>query len=42
VINSYKTFVGRPEGKRSRGRAWRGWEYNIRMDLREVRWEGVN
>jgi hypothetical protein len=28
--------VGRPEGKRPLGRPRRRWEYNIRMDLREV------
>jgi hypothetical protein len=28
--------VGKSEGKRSLGRRSRGWEYNIKMDLREI------
>jgi len=34
--------VGKPEGKRRRRRPRHRWEYNIRMDLREVCWEGVD
>ncbi|KAJ4439149.1 hypothetical protein ANN_15106 [Periplaneta americana] len=34
--NAYKVLVGRPEGKRPLGRPRRGWEDNIKMDLREV------
>jgi hypothetical protein len=34
--------VGKPEGKRPLGRPRRRWEYNIRMDLREIRWGGVD
>jgi hypothetical protein len=30
--------VGRPEGRRPLGRPRRRWEYNIKMDLQEVRW----
>jgi hypothetical protein len=33
---------GKPEGKRPLGRPMRRWEDNIRMDLREVYWEGVD
>jgi hypothetical protein len=33
--------VGRPEGRRPRGRPRHRWEDNIKMDLQEVRWEGV-
>jgi hypothetical protein len=32
-------FVGKPEGKRSLGRPRPRWEYNIRMDLREIGWD---
>jgi len=32
----YRVLVGKPEGKRPLGRPRRGWEDNIRMDLREV------
>jgi hypothetical protein len=41
-INAYKILVGKPEGKRPLGRAGRRWEHYIRMDLREIEWEGVN
>jgi hypothetical protein len=34
-------LVGKPEGKRLLGRPRRRWE-DIRMDLREVGWEGVD
>jgi hypothetical protein len=32
----YRVLVGRPEGKRPRGRPRRRWEDNIKMDLREI------
>jgi transcription termination factor 2 len=38
----YRVFVGRPEGKRPLGRPRRRWEYNIRVDLREIGIDGVN
>jgi hypothetical protein len=31
-------FVRKPEGKRLLGRPIRRWEYNIKMDLREIGW----
>jgi hypothetical protein len=34
--------VGKPEGKRSLERAGRIWEDNIRMDLREIGWDGMD
>jgi hypothetical protein len=34
--NAYKILVGKPEGKRPRGRPRRRWEYNIKMDLAEI------
>jgi hypothetical protein len=34
-------LVGKPEGKRPLGRPKRRWEDNIRIDLSEIRWEGV-
>jgi hypothetical protein len=40
--NAYNILVGKPEGKRSLGRPMCRWEDNIRMDLREIRWEVVN
>jgi len=33
---SYKTMVGKPEGKRPLGRPRRSWEGDIRTDLMEV------
>jgi len=32
----------KPEGTRPLGRPWRGWEYNIKMDLHEVGWGDVD
>jgi hypothetical protein len=34
--------VGHPEGKRPLGRPRRKWVDNIKMDLREIRWDGVD
>jgi hypothetical protein len=42
VRNAYDILVGKPEGKRPVGRPKRGWEDNIRMDLREIGWEFVD
>jgi hypothetical protein len=38
--NAYRIFVGKPEGKNhweDQGR----WVYNIKIDLREIGWDGV-
>jgi hypothetical protein len=37
--SAYKIVVGKREGRRPLGRLRRGWEDNIRMDLRETGWE---
>ncbi|KAJ4442482.1 hypothetical protein ANN_04068 [Periplaneta americana] len=37
--NAYRVLVGKPEGKRPLGRPRRRWEDNIKMDLREVRYD---
>jgi hypothetical protein len=34
--------VGMPEGKRPLGRPRRRWVDNIKMDLREIGWDGVD
>jgi hypothetical protein len=34
--NSYRIFVGKPEGKRPLERPRNRWEDNITMDLREI------
>jgi hypothetical protein len=39
--NAYKILVGKPEGKRLRGRPTRRGEDNIKIDLREIGCEGV-
>ncbi|KAJ4435618.1 hypothetical protein ANN_18234 [Periplaneta americana] len=38
--NAYRVLVGRPVGKRPLGRPRRRWEDNIKMDLREVGYDG--
>jgi hypothetical protein len=34
--------VGKPEEKRPLGRKRRRWADNIKMDLREIGWDGMN
>ena len=41
-IGVYRIFVGKPERKNSLGKPRRRWEDNIRMDLQEVGWEGMD
>jgi hypothetical protein len=38
--NAYRILVGKPEGKRPLGRPRRRWVDNIRMDRREIKWDG--
>jgi hypothetical protein len=40
--NAYRLLVGKPEGKRQLGRPRFRWVNNIRMDLGEVEWRGVD
>jgi hypothetical protein len=40
--NAYRILVGKPEGKRPLGRPRRRWVHNIRMDLGEIEWNGVD
>jgi hypothetical protein len=35
-------LIGKPEGKRPLGRQRRGWVDNIKMDLREIGWSGMD
>jgi hypothetical protein len=35
-------MVGKPEGKRSIRRTRRRWADNIKIDLKEIEWHGVN
>jgi hypothetical protein len=39
---AYRILVGRPKGRRLLGRLRRRWEDNIKMDLQEVGWEGMD
>jgi hypothetical protein len=38
--NACRVLLGKPDGKRPVGR--RRWEGNIKMDVREVGWDGVD
>jgi hypothetical protein len=38
---AYRILVGKPEGRRPLGRPRRRWVDNIKMDLREIGWDGV-
>jgi hypothetical protein len=40
--NVYRILVGKPEEKRPLGRPRRWWVDNIKMDLREIEWVGVD
>jgi hypothetical protein len=39
---AYRALVGKPEGRRPLGRPRRRWEDNIKMDLQEVGWRGMD
>jgi hypothetical protein len=40
--NAYSIFGGRSESKRPLGRPRRLWVDNIKMDLREIGWDGID
>jgi hypothetical protein len=40
--NIYRILVGNPEGKRPLGRPRRRWVDNIKMELREIGWDGMD
>jgi hypothetical protein len=40
--NAYRILVGEPEGRRPLGRPRRSWADDIIMDLREIRWGGMD
>jgi hypothetical protein len=39
---AYRVLVGRPKGKRQLGILRRRWENNIKMNLQEVGWGGMD
>jgi hypothetical protein len=41
-MNAYRILMGTPERKRPLGRPRRRWVDNIKMDLRETGWDGVD
>jgi hypothetical protein len=40
--NAYRILLGKLEGKRPLGRPRRRWVDNIKIDLRETEWDGIN
>jgi hypothetical protein len=40
--NAYRILVGKPEGKRPLGRPRRRWVDNMKIDLREIGWDGMD
>jgi hypothetical protein len=40
--NAYRILVGKPQGKRPLGRRRHRWVDNIKMDLREIEWNGMD
>jgi hypothetical protein len=40
--NSYRTFVGKPEGKRLLERPKRKWVDNIKIDLIDIGWDDMD
>jgi hypothetical protein len=40
--NAYRILVGKPEGRRPLGRPRRRWVNNIKIDLREMGWDGID
>jgi transposase len=41
-MHIHSILVGKPAGKRPLGRPRRRWVENIKMDLRDIGWEGVD
>ena len=39
---AYRILMGSPEGMRPLGKAGRRWEDNIKMDLEDAGWEGMD
>jgi hypothetical protein len=39
---AYKELVGKPERKKPQGRLRNRWDDNIKMDFKDIGWEGVD
>jgi hypothetical protein len=42
IADAHRILVGKPEGKRPLGRPECRWYDNIKMDLREIDWNGMD
>jgi hypothetical protein len=42
TMNAYRILVGKTERKRPLGRPRRRWVDNIKMDLKEIGWDGMD
>jgi hypothetical protein len=40
--NAYTILMGKPQGKRPLGRPRRRWLYKLKMELREIGWDGMD
>jgi hypothetical protein len=40
--NAYRILMGKPEGKRPLRRSRRRWVYNVKMNIREIGWGGMD
>jgi hypothetical protein len=40
--NAYKILIGKARRKETFRKTQKGWEYNIKTDLREVGWRGMD
>jgi hypothetical protein len=40
--NAYRILVGKPEGKTPLGRSKRRWIDNVKIDLRDIRWDAMD
>jgi hypothetical protein len=40
--NAYSILLGKPEGRRPLGKPRRRWVDNIKIDLRDIGWDGVD
>jgi hypothetical protein len=42
LVETYRCVTGAPEGKKPLGRPRRRWVDNIKIDLRETGWDGID